>query len=102
MARPALFVAVTALLAACLAVAGAFLARSQGETVNVWLSLGTGLVIGTFLAFLIMGSRLAKDDDDEDPPTEGFAVVSKAETEVQMRPRDPPAPEAPPPRDDQR
>ncbi len=85
MIRPALFVAVTALLAAFLGGAGALLARSQDQDVNVWLSMGTALVIGTFLAFLILGPRAGKD---EAPEAEGFAVVAREEVKPVMVPRD--------------
>ncbi len=86
MSRPALFVAVTALLAALLAAIGVLIARAQDADVNLWLSMGTALVVGTFVAFLILGPK-AGNDADEQPAAEGFAVVEQKETRPQITPR---------------
>lgn len=81
--RSALFVAAAALLAAVLALAAALLARTQGQDINIWLTMGTAALIGTFLAFLFIGKV------EPEPEAEGFAIVRTEEkTEVVAQPRD--------------
>lgn len=80
--QAARFVAVTAALSAAVGFAGAWIAQAQGVDVNLWLSAGTAIVVGLFLALWWAAPK------EHEPESEGFEIVATQEAEAVLTERE--------------